>query len=738
MQNINLVINALYERKRELASENIILKDNNILEITFLKNDNLDDIEKNLELLLKKNQFVTKLKRSLKRLVVPSLSIIALLFMLLSVAIFEDFFKKLIFEKPLLFVSSDFISLIFISIFIILLALMPSIMNIEADEFKNFLSSFFNKRLARIQKFKALIGAFDEKIEINIYNFDIYSEKDDIYEVFFKSVLDKFNNVNLYIRGNNQEKTLKLLKKYSKSKVNIINKPTIYKNSFDFIYMLSELEINYLKLLKLCSYNVFKNENIFVSLELFEYLGKDFIKYNKEQNSSFDFAIQGFIDRCFNDFHFLKQEKSIQHFFTNSLSIENLDINSFEFTQYLRNHLEETLQKLENPISFIILYKYLKSIVLDEKRVIKILEKFISSVKNRQQYEFIDSFWFEIAGPMFKIDFDSFEATSNSYYRKISIESLENLAFLFERSGNFLQAILIYEYLFKINPNKYALNISSLHERMGDMKSAFFILPKELKLDKNKKPSDLEVRYYQRKSAFIIISSQDENKKAEAIDSLKKLENLIFSHNEDNEPLWLWHFYNISANLCEWEKDYEKAIKFYKECLEIPSLGFFEYGATFVNMAISYRFLYLKNKNETDIKNAIKYGEIGLNLKELVGEKDEMAIVYHNLALTILCKIAEDYDDDLCKRAYFLAKGALEILERTNSKKRLGMVLIENYILSVLLYENSSIKIENSLINNLAEKIEKYKNELSNSELENMKIVYERFVNKSGKFTLKI
>lgn len=729
MQKLNLVTNALYESCRENPTSNIIKKNENSLEITFLKDDNLEKIEIELDLLFTKNRFISNIKRGFRRLIAPSLSIFALLFMLLALAIFEDFFKKLIFERPLIFAFEDIISLVFVLIFVSVLVLMPSIMHIGADEFKNFLSSFFNKNVAKRQKIKSYLSSLNEKCEINIYNFDIYDEKDEIYVVFFKTLLEKFNNINLYIRENNQDKVLGFLKKHTKTQINIIKKPPNKDVNFDLTYMLSSAENRYFELLKLCSYDEFKDGRNFVSLELFEYLGKDFIKFDKSLNSGFDFEIQSFINRCFNDFYFLKQEKSLQHFFVNSLKAENINKNSFEFSQYLRNHLEDIVVKLENPISFMILYKYLKSIVLDEKRVIKILEKFIKSVKNRQQYEFINSFWLEIAAEMFEINFDNFEETSKSYYRKISIESLDDLAFLFERSGNFEQAILIYKYLFEINPNKYALNISSLYERMGDMQNAFLILPKDLKLSINKKPSDLEVRYYQRKAAFIIISSQDESKKEEAIKSLKKLENLIFSHNEDNNALWLWHFYNINANLCEWEKDYNKAIEFYKKCLQIPSLGYFEYGATFVNMAISYRFLYINNKNEEFLEQAIKYGEVGLNLKELVGEKDEMAIVYHNFVLTILYKVSQNYDEKLVKIASKFAKSALEILRRTNSKKRLGMVLIENYILSVIKNENSE---------ELKKKIEDFKDEISNSEIENMRMIYNNFKEKNKKFTLKL
>lgn len=75
-------------------------------------------------------------------------------------------------------------------------------------------------------------------------------------------------------------------------------------------------------------------------------------------------------------------------------------------------------------------------------------------------------------------DINTFESSNNSYYRKISIEALNNLAFLFERNGHFEQAILLNQYLYEINPNKYALNICSLYERMGQFDQAYNSLPK--------------------------------------------------------------------------------------------------------------------------------------------------------------------------------------------------------------------------------------------------------------------
>ena len=83
-------------------------------------------------------------------------------------------------------------------------------------------------------------------------------------------------------------------------------------------------------------------------------------------------------------------------------------------------------------------------------------------------------------------DINSFENSSKSYYRKLSISTLNDLAFLFERSGYFEQAILLNNYLYEINPNKYILNICSLYERMGHFEQAYNSLPKELNIGKMK------------------------------------------------------------------------------------------------------------------------------------------------------------------------------------------------------------------------------------------------------------
>ena len=52
----------------------------------------------------------------------------------------------------------------------------------------------------------------------------------------------------------------------------------------------------------------------FISLELFEYCGKNFIKDEQDSKNQLIFGFQNFINRSFDDFGFLDQEKSQQIF----------------------------------------------------------------------------------------------------------------------------------------------------------------------------------------------------------------------------------------------------------------------------------------------------------------------------------------------------------------------------------------------------------------------------------------
>jgi tetratricopeptide (TPR) repeat protein len=727
--NCSIYVSKLCSSKRKRVEDSSISKKNSDLYITYCKNDTLDKIESDINSLVGSSALYFFKKRFFSSLI-SIISVLVILVAFLSASIYEDFLKKVLFEMPFTWVLSDYISLAFVLVFFLGLLIMPSILDGERNEFRNILSSWFNKDIRRLKKLSLLLSNFDRKTTVHIYNFDLEDSTHWLWQILVNRILNRFYNVNFYVRNDKVQNISNRLNAFEVMNIEIIKAENISKKC-DIEILLSQKEQKLYSLMQLCSTVIIKqrDKKSFISLELFEYCGKNFIKEEIDSKNQLIFGFQNFINRSFDDFKLIAQEKSLQVYFTSNVTFKDLNEEEKRLAYYLRNHIEEFVTLFENPISLLVLYYYVKDIVLDKRRNIKILEKFICAIEQKQQYELIDLYWFDIAGLMFDSkDLNTFESSNNSYYRKLSIDALNKLVFLFERSGHFEQAILLTQYLYEINPNKYAVNICSLYERMGQFEKAYESLPKTLNIGKNEKPSDIEVRYYQRKSAWIIISQRNEELKQEGIDSLNTLSNLLFSHNEDNNPLWLWHYYNIKANLEEWNKNLEEAIKNYKKCLSIPTLGAFEYGGTFVNMAITYRCKYINQeiKKVATINKSIKLGRLGLLLKQSVGDRDEMPVVLHNLALNILYKISNtSIDTSLCNEVLDLTQEALQILDKTKSIKRLGMVLIENYIVKDLL------KISNK---DIALRLEVHLSTLGQSELNELLNIYKEF-KKTNKIT---
>jgi tetratricopeptide (TPR) repeat protein len=687
-KNCSIYTSKLFQSKRKKVSDSILSKNEEELNITFCENDTLEKFETDLSI-LRGSSFIYSFKKRFSSILLSVISVVVIMFALISASIYEDLLKKILFEFPFSWNIQDTISSILVIIFFFGMLMMPSILDGEGSEFKNNLWAWFNKDIRKLKRLKLAFSMFGKSTVLNLYNFDLVEEKHWIWRLLVTTLFNRFETINFYIRNDQIQSIEKKLARFKIENITIIkeNKST---KEFDVDILLSNKEQKLFSLMQLSSSSIIKDGSIknFVSLELFEYCGRNFFETDKSSSEQLISGFQNFINRSFDDFNFITQKKSIQICFTANVTYKSLDDEQKRLAYYLRNHIEECITYFDNPISLLILYYYVKDIVLDEKRTIAILEKFISAVLNKQQYELVDDYWFALAGEMFDSNtLEDFDKTNTSFYRKLSIEALNKLIFLFERNGHFEQALLISKYLYEINPNKYSVNMCSLLERMGRFEEAYTRLPKNLNLGKNNKPSEIEVRYFQRKS-WIVVSQRKDELKQEGTEALSNLNELLFSHNDDNEPLWLWHYYNIKANYAEWNEDYEQAIGHYKKCLAIPALGAFEYGATFVNMAIAYRLKYLEGdtKNFDIIDKSINLGKLGVLLKESVGDRDELPVVLHNQALNILCKMLHSpLDEKACVEIINITTDAISILDKTKSIKRLGMLLIENCIAKALL-----------------------------------------------------
>ena len=81
----------------------------------------------------------------------------------LSVSIYEDFLKKIIFEMPFDWQDDDYIAFLFVFVFFLGLLMMPSILDGEKNEFKTLISSWFNKDARKLRKLELTLSNFDKK-----------------------------------------------------------------------------------------------------------------------------------------------------------------------------------------------------------------------------------------------------------------------------------------------------------------------------------------------------------------------------------------------------------------------------------------------------------------------------------------------------------------------------------------------------------------------------------------------
>ncbi|WP_294967082.1 hypothetical protein [Sulfurimonas sp.] len=111
-------------------------------------------------------------------------------------------------------------------------------------------------------------------------------------------------------------------------------------------------------------------------------------------------------------------------------------------------------------------------------------------------------------------------------------------------------------------------------------------------------------------------------------------------------------------------------------------------------------------------------GNIGIALKQSVGDRDEMPIVLHNQALNILSKMLySKIDEQECKNIISITSEAISILKETNSSKKLDILIIENIIAKALLEKEYG---------DLEKKLQIHISNLNKNEFEQISAIYKR------------
>ena len=143
--NITIITGDLNSSPRKNKEKEIISYKDKIIDFTYIEGDTLNDFEQSLTKVCGESSFLYNIKTKFSTLLLSVISVTIILFALISSSLYEDIFKKILFETPFDWTINDSISILFVLLFFFGLLMMPSILEGESSQLKNGLISWFNK-----------------------------------------------------------------------------------------------------------------------------------------------------------------------------------------------------------------------------------------------------------------------------------------------------------------------------------------------------------------------------------------------------------------------------------------------------------------------------------------------------------------------------------------------------------------------------------------------------------------
>jgi uncharacterized BrkB/YihY/UPF0761 family membrane protein len=122
--NCTIYTASFNKSNRKNKIDSCIEKADNEINITYCENDTFDKFENDLNDFIGKSKSLFNIKKNVLKIFISFVSIIVILFALLSVSIYEDLLKKIIFEMPFEWTFSDWLSTFFVIVFIFLISLL--------------------------------------------------------------------------------------------------------------------------------------------------------------------------------------------------------------------------------------------------------------------------------------------------------------------------------------------------------------------------------------------------------------------------------------------------------------------------------------------------------------------------------------------------------------------------------------------------------------------------------------
>ncbi len=670
-----LKIGMLHSSPRRWLSDPLFTKTKKGIFLTLTPKDSYAALEK---LFLEEFSHRQMLDRMLSwGLRIFSVSIILIAIVALSV--YEDIAKQLLLYQQFRGNFADWLSLVLMFLVIAGFALAPAIISGESSQLHDVLKSWFFHDIRRRRRLAKVVRSWKRDGDLHIYNVDTLPRNHWFWRLLAPLLLSHFQESVWHVRHDQASTLEQWLGKHDISRVQREVSPPCQVSE----YVYDEQELSLLRWMGALAL-VAPVAQPYVTARLIRCIAPLLLTEERANQTGL------LIERMSKDFGMTQLDERGRILWHGPVDVTERARN--EIRVQLQEHWEEIVNLLESPISLCCLHQLLE-ISLPLKEQVSILERLLERIEATQQYDLILLYWLPMLGPMFSMDEEvEIRLNTGSVYQMLRPQVLDTLLTLFERNGQFNEALKLATYLQPLNPVQYGITISSLQERVGNFESAFSQLEKVTLPPETNPPQSIAVRLFQRR-AWMVVSGRLAHKKNQGKQALAMLGSLLFGHSATNEPLWLWHFHNIKANYAEWDGDFASAIKQYRKCLLVPGLGDFEYGATFVNLSISQRFVFLEEPtNKESMYRSIENGARGVLFKRRVGDRDEMPVVLHNQALNILYAILhgllplERIDEVLV-----LAKEGLSIVEATHSMKRRAILTAEILLATTLAQEDTSI-----------------------------------------------
>lgn len=299
------------------------------------------------------------------------------------------------------------------------------------------------------------------------------------------------------------------------------------------------------------------------------------------------------------------------------------------------------------------------------------------------------------------------ELAETARFNAFGYDTLARLGRLFEVVGAYPEAIAIWTKLAPLDPTRARIRLARLEERSGDPHAAAQAIdPLLAELDAASDsgsgaalavPPLLRAEAYL-EGAWIIYSVLDEARRDEGrqrLDAARRW--LLASPPEAGSQgggaataIAYWRYHNYLALYLDWAGDYPAALDEHRRALAIPGVSGKWYSGTLSNIAYVARKAALSSAGDPAVcrarlDDAVTAATLAADLKERLGDEDELPVALHNLAVSHYCRAVLD-DAAAPSRAAALtaaasaAREGLAWLDKIDSDKKRGALLLETLL----------------------------------------------------------